>query len=200
MIYKKADILVSSILSVIISAIVLIFLIYTFTGFFENPQNKYNQAGLICSASFKNIPSNYQNETSLREYFKISSEVCISKTIETNFVVREIAGLLDSCWTRTGNGEDFLPNLVSDLSVCVYCGSVVAKNDGVFGNDLIQNVNMRGSIIYGIKTNSITNLEKVKKTYMHILWESIVLTIMLPTPKLLKNIGKQILKKIGKKL
>lgn len=135
---KKKALLFSSVLTILLSVIVLIIILFFSYSFFENPQKKYAQSGLLCTSSFSNIPASFENKTALEEYFKISSQMCISKTVETNDVVREVANLIETCWYRSGGGKDFLPTKTSDLSVCVYCGSVIPTDEGVFSSNLVN--------------------------------------------------------------
>lgn len=164
----KKGLVTSFVLGLLLTAIILILLIYFFVGFFDNPQKKYDNSAFLCKMSFSQMPARYENKDLFFEYFETSKEMCVTKTVETEFVVREIADLLDSCWYRTGEGEDFLPNLITNISLCVYCGSVVAKNDG----------NLAEPLINLLKTQKYSNLfetSEIDSTNIYYLLDDFVL-------------------------
>ncbi len=131
--YNKKAINVMTLVSVIIAIITL--LIISMQIYNYNESSKYTDSVIACTTFVNGIngkPTYFDKslDRPTKELENSLKNLCASKTVkigENN--LKPAAELIKDCYSKMGNGKDFLGANVENLNFCLYCGKIAAEKE-----------------------------------------------------------------------
>lgn len=153
----------------IIVGIVLALFTLIILAFIINPVIKnasYESSIAECSFLLKSVkgkPTFFNNslDSTTNLLLQTIAETCHAKEVkisENNIL--PATSLVEDCWIKSGQGTDFLGANVEDKGVCIYCGSIYAKDEVSNFDELFKKEINKKKYDYLFESSEVLNLNK----------------------------------------
>lgn len=166
MINTKKALQMSSLVKLLIGIISMLVLFYIIYSLFID-DFLYDTSIAECNFLLSQVegkPAFFENSlnSTSKTFLTAIANTCPAKEVEINKKnIKPATELIKKCWYESGGGVDFLPANFQNEGICIYCGSIYAKDEINNFNDLLQEEIKKEEYEYLFKDNyEIRNLNK----------------------------------------